>query len=247
MDVYAFESYQQAPDACLLDTVAPTFAGIASATPQNSGAMQANWLAATDPLPNIRYRVHIAPMPITDAALFLLAPTVIVEGVLQALLFTLNDQSTYLVKGQQYKIGVRAQDSVGNIDNNTATVLSTAIASGNLADVYQVIATDLETQVDKLETEVNTMETENNEFATNNTDFANLLNTLDSENNEFNTNNNNLVTNINNLETNINELSDLLDDIDVAANKIDAAAANTCARLVGKLSSGDTLKGKLKC
>ena len=128
--------------ACIVDTTPPTFAGVQSVTPQNSGALLVQWPAAVGTPPPLEYKVHIGLGVVPAATLFASAPVIHVN-TLQTLVFTLNDQSTYLVKDQVYTIGVRAEDGLGNTETNMVTLQATAIASGNVAALYQQLQQDI--------------------------------------------------------------------------------------------------------
>lgn len=122
--------------ACIVDTTPPTFAGVQSVTPQNSGALLVQWPAAVGTPAPLEYKVHIGLGVVPAATLFASIPVVNVN-TLQALVFTLNDQATYLVKDQVYTVGVRAEDGLGNTETNMVTLQATAIASGNVATILQ--------------------------------------------------------------------------------------------------------------
>lgn len=134
---------QLASKACIVDTIPPTFAGVSSSTAENSGGFLVQWLAATDANPPVQYRIYVALGVVSAATLFALNPVKIIRGMLLARVFTLTDQATYFIKGQQYTIGVRAEDSIGNIDSNVIILTPTAIATGDLPTVLQDLATDL--------------------------------------------------------------------------------------------------------
>ncbi len=129
-------------EACIVDTTPPTFAGVQSVTPQNSGALLVAWNAASGTPTPLEYKVYIGLGVVSAAALFAMDPVAHVN-TLQALVFTLNDQATYLVKDQVYTIGVRSEDDLGNTETNTVTLQATAIASGNVAQIIQQAAQDL--------------------------------------------------------------------------------------------------------
>jgi hypothetical protein len=135
-----------APNAAVTDLTPPTFAGITGNTPNTDGSISVAWSLASDATPPIEYLVYIALGSVSAATLFQttnltrIAPA----GSTSTKIFLLADQTTYLVNGQQYTVGVRAKDAVGNIDSNTVIQTPTAIASGNLPVVLQTLATDLD-------------------------------------------------------------------------------------------------------
>lgn len=145
--IYARTSYQRTPNACQLDTTPPTFAGIASVTPQNNGALTVAWLAATDSSPPISYEIYIALGSVNAATLFVSGNLVMISppNTLSCPIFTLGDRSTFIVKDQLYTLGVRARDAVGNVDSNTAILTSTSIGNVDLPAVLQTVATNLQT------------------------------------------------------------------------------------------------------
>jgi hypothetical protein len=142
-----FSTFEQlAPQTCLVDTTAPTFAGIASATPGTDGSIQAAWLAGSDVTTPIEYLIYLALGVVNAAALFQASNLVSIApaGALSKKVFTLGDQTTYFVNGQQYTMGVRARDGVGNINTNTVLLTPTATGSGNLPAVFQTVVADLQ-------------------------------------------------------------------------------------------------------
>lgn len=143
---FAGNFVQMLPENCVINTTPPTFAGISGTTPNTDGSITATWAAGStagkDP---IEYEIFIALGVVSAAALFLSTNKVTISpsGTLSKRIFTLADQTTYLVNGQQYTMGVRAVDSQGYTETNTVIQTPTAIASGNLPVVYQTVATNL--------------------------------------------------------------------------------------------------------
>lgn len=131
--------------ACTVDTTPPTFAGITGATPNSDGSIGVAWALATSTKTPVDYRVYIALGSVSAATLFQQSNVTIhvPPGKTSGRVFLLPDQSTYLVKDQVYTLGVRANDALGYEDSNTAIQVVTAIASGNLAAVFQTIATEM--------------------------------------------------------------------------------------------------------
>lgn len=141
---YSETLVQKLPSACVVDITPPTFTGVASATPNADGSISLAWLAATDLTGPIEYLLYIALGSVSAGTLFQVSNLVtIAPAVLTKKIFTLADQTTYLVNGQQYTVGVRAKDGVGNINTNVVILTPTAIASGNIPGVYQQILNDL--------------------------------------------------------------------------------------------------------
>ncbi|MBL0233228.1 MAG: hypothetical protein IPQ08_06145 [Chitinophagaceae bacterium] len=138
-------SYQLVPSACIVDITPPTFTGISSLTASTDGSLTANWPLATDTTPPIEYIIFIALGSVSAGALFVNSNIVTIapSGVISKKIFTLADQTTYLVNGLTYTVGVRAKDALGNINTNTVILMVVATGSGNLPVVFQTIATDL--------------------------------------------------------------------------------------------------------
>lgn len=141
-----FSTFEQlSSETCIVDSTAPTFAGISAAVPSTSGSIEAQWLVATDVSNPIEYLIYISIGSVNAATLFQTSNLVSIapSTATSKKIFTLADQTTYLVNGQQYTMGVRAKDSVGNINTNVALLTPTATASGNLPAVYQTLATNI--------------------------------------------------------------------------------------------------------
>ena len=131
--------------ACTFDTTPPTFAGITSATPNSDGSTTVSWALATSKKTPVDYHVYIALGSVSAATLFQQSNVTIhvPPGKTSGRVFLMPDQATYLVKDQVYTVGVRANDAQGYEDSNTAIQVVTAIASGNLAAVFQTIANQM--------------------------------------------------------------------------------------------------------
>lgn len=150
---------QVAAQACLVDLTPPTFAGIASVVPKNNGAIQVTWLAATDATPPIEYKIYIALGSVSAGTLFNSSNLVTIApaGSLNKMIFTLADQTTFIIKDQVYTLGVRAEDAVGNVDTNTAILTATALGSVDLATIFGIDVDDLEAQIVLLTALVNSL------------------------------------------------------------------------------------------
>ena len=133
-------------NACVFNITPPTFSGISSVTPNTDGSITVNWSLASDSSTPVEYLVYIALGSVSAATLFQSSNLVRINpaGTTTTRIFLLGDQSTYLVNGSTYTLGVRAKDAVGNINTNNAILTATAIASGNLPSVYQSVATQLQ-------------------------------------------------------------------------------------------------------
>jgi len=83
--------YQGTSDACIVDLIPPTFAGINFLDVESRGQIRAGWSAATDPTPPIRYEVYIKAS--TATGLFNTTNIIAVTPNLQFDIFTLPDRS----------------------------------------------------------------------------------------------------------------------------------------------------------
>jgi hypothetical protein len=112
---------QDTPDACVEDVTPPTFAGIATLTQEQTGALTAGWLAATDLTAPITYEVYVQAA--TATGLFALTPQ-----CTKALSLTIYEDSlgNLLEYQVMYYVGVRARDGVGNIETNVVTLNATS-------------------------------------------------------------------------------------------------------------------------
>lgn len=137
-NIYVWNNfYQGTSAACITDLTPPTFAGITGLDVESRGQIRANWSAATDPTPPIRYEVYIKAS--TATGLFNTSNIIAVTPNLQYDIFTLPDGS-FLQNGVTYYVGVRAIDGVNNRDNNTVSmsVISTGVLTS--IDVYETHA-----------------------------------------------------------------------------------------------------------
>lgn len=108
-------AYQGTSQACIVDLIPPTFAGISALTVQSLGQLRASWLAGTDATAPIKYEIYIKA---NDAVnLFYQSNIVAITDKLQFDIFTLPN-GTVLSSGVDYYVGVKAVDAVGNRDNN---------------------------------------------------------------------------------------------------------------------------------
>lgn len=127
---YSHSAVQKLPAACTLDITPPTFAGVASVTPQDNGSLLVAWLAGSDLSTPISYEIYCLPDVVTAAVLFAANPCLIVRNALLGFLF--YDSNGIILEEKTYTIGVRARDAVGNIETNL--VILTAASSGILQD-----------------------------------------------------------------------------------------------------------------
>lgn len=136
--MYAFESFvMSTPDACVVDLVPPTFAGIVSAVPQANGSILASWLAATDAGSGVDgYEVYIHKSSNPAVDLWLSSNLAKITDELSTLIYNLRG-NVALETGVEYRIGVRARDNVGNVDSNLVSLLavSTGVLTSSLATI----------------------------------------------------------------------------------------------------------------
>jgi len=129
MDLYSSTQYFVTPGACVLDTTPPTFSGISGLSMDSTGALVASWSAATDATTPVRYNVYIKKD--TATGLFSVTPY-----VTEALSLKLYDDASgvRLAYGATYYVGVRAVDSVGNMNTNTVSLdeVSTGVFAGEI-------------------------------------------------------------------------------------------------------------------
>lgn len=148
-DQLAFENIvQSTSQACIVDLTPPTFSGITSLDVEARGQLRVKWSAATDASTPIRYQVYIKVA--TATGLFSSGNIVGITSQLQYDIFTLPDGSLPEA-GATYYVGVRAFDSVGNLDGNTASlsILSPGLGSG--AESYEAKAAFAINESDQLQ------------------------------------------------------------------------------------------------
>lgn len=190
------------------DITPPTFAGITGATPNTDGSITVNFSAASGPKTPIDYHVFIALGSVNAATLF--QPNNVTlhvpSGKNSGRVFMLPDQTTFLVKGQVYTLGIRANDAYGFMDSNNVIQVVTAIASGNFPAIFQSL-------IDQL----NSL---NGAY-----DALNVvhggLNTTQGSNNTTHATNNTTQNNLNTAHNNLNGvLSNTQEKLDDAANLV---------------------------
>ena len=130
------------------NTTAPTFAGVSSVVANADGSVTAHWSLATGSAATpIRYKVYIAVGASIPAASLFVAANLAEEAPstwTYANIFQLGDQSTYLVNGQAYTVGVRAFSAENITETNTVTLNVTAIATGNIGGAFQTDHTNFQ-------------------------------------------------------------------------------------------------------
>ncbi len=125
--------YQGTSQACIVDLIPPTFAGLVLAQVQSRGQIRTSWASASDVSMPIKYEVYIQAG--TNVGLFNTTNIVGITDKLQFDTWTTPD-GQFLVNGTTYHLGVRAVDGVGNRDGNTVSqsIISTGVFTS--ADVY---------------------------------------------------------------------------------------------------------------
>ena len=118
MAIYFEQFQQQSADACVVDLTPPTFAGISGLTVNADGSLTASWSSGSDGSLPLRYEVYVQRASATG--LFNSANLQQIVSGTQARIFTTAD-GNYLQFGQEYFVGVRAVDAVGNRETNTVS------------------------------------------------------------------------------------------------------------------------------
>jgi hypothetical protein len=130
----AEQMVQSSNGACVLDITPPTFAGIASASPELNGSFLLTWLAASDLAPPIYYEIYGAVGVVLPIDLFTSDNKLFSTEVLSARVFTLKPPTSYLLRGQTYTFGVRARDASGNLESNSVVISAVALGSANVVE-----------------------------------------------------------------------------------------------------------------
>lgn len=224
--------YQKCAAYGVVDITPPTFAGITSATPNTDGSISVAWALASSTKTPIEYHIYIALGSVSAATLFQSAnvATPVPAGKTSGRVFLLPDQATYLVKDQQYTIGVRSNDSYGFEDTNTAIQVVTAIASGNFPVVFQSL--------------LDTLDARNTAYGTLNTAHG-ALNTAQGTNNTTHATNNIAQDSLNNLYDGLNATHSLLNDDQNVHNADYAGNNSTHASLNSSYGGLNTAHGTL--
>lgn len=124
-DQYTLEGfYQPTSQACVVDLLPPTFAGITGLTAQSNGSLLASWAAGSDVSLPIVYDVFIQAA--TATGLFNVANRALSTFSLSRAIFSLADGSL-LQQGVTYFVGVRARDAVGNVDANLVSLSAVSL------------------------------------------------------------------------------------------------------------------------
>lgn len=132
--LFASSVINRTSQACLSDITPPTFSGITGLVANANGSLTASWSAASDATTPIRYRVYIQAN--TATGLFNSTNVQnIVENDTNHIIFT-DSFDQVLTFGTTYYVGVRAVDSVGNANTNTASMsaVSAGVADNSLSN-----------------------------------------------------------------------------------------------------------------
>jgi hypothetical protein len=218
---------QKPAPAALPSSTAPVFAGIVSATPNTDGSITAAWAAGTTVNPPIEYIVYIAVGSVSPAALFVSANAqrCVPTSVLSTRIFTLADQTTYLINGQTYTLGVRARDAYSNTETNTVIQTATAIASGNLPAVLQTLVASLAVTDANLSTDHANFQVDHANFQSDHTNFQSDHTNFQADHLAFQGDHSNFQTDHANFQTDHTNLAATAADLDSTAS--DLAATST--------------------
>lgn len=135
----AFSDMQQeTPQACLVDLTPPVGGAISGVSLNPDGSIRVQWPAAADVSGPIRYNVFMKLGTATD----LFNPANIV-GCIKGLFLDIYRQpdGQPLQLGETYYFGVRAEDAIGNLNQNTTSLSIVATGLQVQALISQLLAT----------------------------------------------------------------------------------------------------------
>lgn len=143
------------PDACLVDTTPPTFAGISTLTALATGSLLASWPEASDANGPIEYLLYLNKQSEPSSELFDDSNLVQITKNLSAALFT-DAELDVLVSGQSYRVGVRAKDAIGNIEYNTVSLIATSsgVPDLSLSEFIKVVKAVMANQASNIESKI---------------------------------------------------------------------------------------------
>lgn len=139
---YFSSMVQKLPSACVLDITAPTFAGVASVTPQANGSLLVSWLVASDIALPLTYELYCLPGSVSAGVLFASSPALASQNLSE---YLFRDSAQTLLAAGTYTVGVRVRDAVGNLDSNIVTL--SGVSTGVLTDSLAAIAASLNASV----------------------------------------------------------------------------------------------------
>lgn len=125
---------QQTPQACLIDTTPPSGGVLSTLVNNPDGSLKATWTGASDSSAPFRYEIYIQKN--TSIDLFNVANIVAVVYKLTFDIF--RDASGVAVnQGENYFVGVRAVDALGNRNSNTTSlsIIAAGIGYNNLLNL----------------------------------------------------------------------------------------------------------------
>lgn len=138
--MYLFETFlMDTPDACVVDLVPPTFAGIAALVANVNGSITPSWLAATEAnSPPVRYNIYVKKDNATG--LFTSGNFLMCTQLLEFDLYQTPD-GLPLQEQATYHVGVRAVDALGNESSNlqSLSVVSNGVFEQTLADLADAV------------------------------------------------------------------------------------------------------------
>lgn len=142
MQFFSNEFIQVSTGVSITDNTPPTFTGITGLTQRPNGSLRATWSTATDSLSNISYEIFVKLGNATG--LFNNSNLIAVTRELVFDIYNLQDK-TNLAKDSVYYVGVRARDSVGNIETNTTSLFATSlgVADNSLFNLLTALTTNV--------------------------------------------------------------------------------------------------------
>jgi len=146
---------QLLPAACVVDIIPPTFSGIGALVPVSNGSLSASWLAAVGTPEPIEYLVYLNKLTDDVNDLFSSNNLLFITRNLSASIFQEADFGL-LQGGTAYRVGVRAKDSVGNIETNQSflVAISSGVATESLSEFIKVVKAVMANQASNISSEV---------------------------------------------------------------------------------------------
>ena len=210
------------------DVTPPTFAGLTSATPNDDGSITVNWALATSTKTPIDYHIYIAPGVVSAVTLFnsIYQAVHIPPGKTTGKVFLLADQLTYLVKGQQYTLGVRSNDVYGFEDSNVAIATVTAIASGNLPAIFQTLANQIAATEVLLAQDHTNLAADHVNFQADHANFQSDHSAFQGDHTNFGTDHTNFQSDHTNFQSDITSLNSIVSSLTSSAASISSSASS---------------------
>jgi hypothetical protein len=153
------EMQQETPQACLVDLTPPTGGAVSGVALNPDGSIRVQWPAAADVSEPIRYNVF---MKLGTATGLFDDENIIgcVKGLFLDIYRQVDGQPLQL--GETYHFGVRAEDALGNVNQNTTSLSIVASGLQVQALVSQILATfvppceSIEVELEQAEIEIET-------------------------------------------------------------------------------------------